>query len=83
MSYMDKVIVVTGASLGIGAAVALKFAKEGAKVAIVGRNYRKLDYVENINYNLKYTVLHLASDKAKSITGTYFVIDNGFLLTMQ
>ncbi|XP_047999414.1 uncharacterized oxidoreductase SSP0419-like [Leguminivora glycinivorella] len=38
----DKVVIVTGASSGIGAATALMFAKEGADVAIVARTQAKL-----------------------------------------
>ncbi|XP_049871982.1 glucose 1-dehydrogenase 2-like [Pectinophora gossypiella] len=42
MSLKNKVALVTGASSGIGAAIAVKFVAEGAKVAIVGRNQKKL-----------------------------------------
>ncbi|KAI5633640.1 enoyl-(Acyl carrier protein) reductase domain-containing protein [Phthorimaea operculella] len=45
MSFADKVLLVTGASSGIGAATAVLFAKEGANVAIVGRNETKLQNV--------------------------------------
>lgn len=45
MSFQDKVVLVTGGSSGIGAAIAIKFAEEGAKVAIVGRNQEKLNDV--------------------------------------
>lgn len=42
MSFSNKVVLVTGGSSGIGAASAILFAKEGANVAIVGRNEDKL-----------------------------------------
>lgn len=38
---MDKTVIVTGASAGIGAAAARKFAKAGATVAVVGRSTEK------------------------------------------
>lgn len=42
MSFDSKVVIVTGSSSGIGAAIALKFTAEKAKVVIVGRNEKKL-----------------------------------------
>ncbi|XP_048006829.1 3-oxoacyl-[acyl-carrier-protein] reductase FabG-like [Leguminivora glycinivorella] len=42
MSFANKVVIVTGASSGIGAATALMFAKEGADVVIVARTQAKL-----------------------------------------
>ncbi|XP_045774495.1 3-oxoacyl-[acyl-carrier-protein] reductase FabG-like [Maniola jurtina] len=45
MSFKDNVVIVTGASSGIGAAAALKFAEEGANVVIVARNKEKLTAV--------------------------------------
>lgn len=45
MSFKDKVILITGASSGIGAACAEYFAKEGALLALVGRNKVKFEAV--------------------------------------
>ncbi|CAH0579146.1 unnamed protein product [Chrysodeixis includens] len=45
MSFNDKVVIVTGSSSGIGAAIAIKLAEHGAKVVLVGRNQKKLDQV--------------------------------------
>ncbi len=42
MKLKDKVVIVTGATSGIGEACALVFGKEGAKVVITGRNEHKL-----------------------------------------
>src|ERR1700753_3117508 len=39
----NKVAVVTGGSSGIGLAIAKRFAQEGAKVAITGRNQKAID----------------------------------------
>lgn len=41
-SFADKVVIITGASSGIGAAAAIEFSKLGAKVVITGRNEAKL-----------------------------------------
>ncbi|XP_053608502.1 3-oxoacyl-[acyl-carrier-protein] reductase FabG-like [Plodia interpunctella] len=46
MSFKNKVVIVTGASSGIGAATAIAFAKEGANVVLVGRNETKLAKTE-------------------------------------
>jgi NAD(P)-dependent dehydrogenase (short-subunit alcohol dehydrogenase family) len=38
MRFQDKVVIVTGATKGIGEACAFEFAKEGAKVVVTGRS---------------------------------------------
>ena len=43
MGVENKVILVTGASQGIGKACALKLAQNGAKVVIAARSLDKLD----------------------------------------
>lgn len=45
MSFKEKVVIVTGASSGIGASTAVLFSKEGANVVIVGRNEAKMKTV--------------------------------------
>jgi 3-oxoacyl-[acyl-carrier protein] reductase len=42
MSVADKVVIVTGGSRGIGAGIAQRFAKEGAKVVITSRGAEQL-----------------------------------------
>lgn len=43
MMFTDKLVLVTGATSGIGRAAALKFSAEGARVALVGRKRDALD----------------------------------------
>ncbi|XP_026744544.1 uncharacterized protein LOC113505885 [Trichoplusia ni] len=45
MSFNDKVVIVTGGSSGIGAAIAIDFSAAGAKVCITGRDKKKLDNI--------------------------------------
>ncbi|XP_067641634.1 uncharacterized oxidoreductase TM_0325-like [Eurosta solidaginis] len=47
MSLAGKVVIITGASSGIGATTAESFAKHGAKVVIVGRNEANLKATES------------------------------------
>jgi len=53
ISLEDKVVIVTGASRGIGRAIALVFAKEKAKVILAARNKKELEKVAHQIAKLK------------------------------
>ncbi|MGY8909436.1 MAG: SDR family oxidoreductase, partial [Flavobacteriales bacterium] len=59
MNIKDKVVIITGASSGIGEATALKMAKEGAKVVLTSRIKTKLKEL---------------AKKIKADNGTAFVV---------
>ncbi|XP_068623373.1 3-oxoacyl-[acyl-carrier-protein] reductase FabG-like [Battus philenor] len=65
MSFLNKVVVVTGSSSGIGAATAKEFSKEGAHVVIVGRNEEKLKNVRDQCDNVGKEPLVLVADITK------------------
>lgn len=65
MSLVNKVAVVTGSSSGIGAAIAIKFSEEGAKVVIVGRQESKLQVVSEICQKRGNKPLIIIADVAK------------------
>lgn len=48
MRFQDKVVIVTGAAYGIGRAIALGFAKEGAKLMITDYNKDKLNVTKEL-----------------------------------
>ena len=68
----EKVAIVTGASRGIGKAVAIGFAKEGAKVAVVARTEAPL------KSGLPGTILQTA-DEIKAFGGEAFAIKTNIL----
>lgn len=66
MELKDQVVVITGASKGLGKAIALKFAKEGASLAICARNEEKLMEVKAEAETFGASVLAVVADVSKS-----------------
>lgn len=51
MMLTDKVIIVTGASSGIGKSIAVELSKSGAKCVLIGRNVERLEHVNALCVN--------------------------------
>lgn len=65
MRLKDKVIILTGASSGIGETTALRLAEEGAKVVAIARRFEKLKLLEEKANNLPGQIYPLAGDMTK------------------
>lgn len=65
MKLKDKVVILTGASSGIGEATALRFAEEGAKVVIVARSEDKLNKIVDRASEFPGEVIAIAGDVSK------------------
>ena len=64
----NKSIWITGASSGIGRALAIKFAKEGWQVAISARRENLLNEISQTNENIKSFPLDVTdSEKCKNV----------------
>jgi short-subunit dehydrogenase len=61
-SFKNKVVVVTGASAGIGRATSLAFAKQGAHLALISRNEQRLLNLKNELLQFHINVLALPLD---------------------
>lgn len=60
-NMQNKVVIITGASSGIGRAAALRFAAEGSKVVAVGRNEKEMASLRDEVHGFKGEIkLHLA-----------------------
>lgn len=64
MRLKDKVIILTGASSGIGESTALKMAEEGGKVVAVARRMERLEDLEKRASDLEGEIYPLAGDMA-------------------
>lgn len=67
MNFAGKVVLITGASSGIGAAAAIKFAQLGAVLALNGRNVDNLEKVAKLcaNHGCKQTPQLVVGDLSK------------------
>lgn len=74
LGLSDKVAIVTGASEGIGYAVALGLAQEGARVAICARNPEKLDAAtQAIREQTNTEIISMAADMSQPADVSRFV----------
>ena len=62
MRLKDKVVILTGASSGIGNATALKFAEEGAKVVVVARRAERLSELKESAKGLNGEIYPISGD---------------------
>lgn len=65
MRVKDKIVILTGASSGIGEATALRLAQEGAKVVAIARRFERLKVLEEKASNLNGEIYPLAGDVSK------------------
>lgn len=67
MDFLNKTVIITGASIGLGKQTALEFAKEGANVCIVDIDAEKLELVKNqiktINANVSSYICDVSDEK--------------------
>lgn len=62
MKFKDKVVIITGATSGIGEACAVTFGKQAAKIVITGRSQSKLDLSSSLLKNQGIEVLSILAD---------------------
>jgi short-subunit dehydrogenase len=67
--FANKVVAVTGASAGIGRAIALAFAKQGAHIGLISRNEERLQTLakEIEQYNVSTVILPLDVSDANAV----------------
>ncbi len=61
-NFKDKVVVITGASSGIGKATSYEFAHHGAKIVLVARRMERLVEIEHDLKSSGHTALSIAAD---------------------
>ena len=73
-NFKDKVAIITGSSGGIGKAIAISLAQQGAKVVINGRNSERLNKTLLEITEITTEVLAVCCD-VSSISGSQALID--------
>lgn len=80
-----KTVFITGGAGGIGTAIALRFAKEGCRVIIAGRNAEKLkktvDYIKKkiADCDVRYSVLDIVSEESIQFVMNELKSHKGFI----
>lgn len=69
----DKVVVITGASSGIGRALAFEFGRKGSKIVISGRNYEKLYETEQALKAENIQVVGIIGDVASEVDSSILI----------
>lgn len=76
---MNQVALVTGGGSGLGRAIAEKYAKNGAKVVILGRHEITLQETAKTNSNISYVVADLTKDEDITKVANYIKDNFGHL----
>ncbi|MES2200113.1 MAG: SDR family NAD(P)-dependent oxidoreductase [Chlamydiota bacterium] len=72
---MKKTIVITGASAGIGAATARRFAKEGAKLVLLARRKDKLESLQKELHGVEVHIFELDVTSRSSVEAVFSMIE--------
>ncbi len=75
LPFFDKVVIITGASSGIGKATAIEFAKQGAKVVLAARSIEKLNEISQTLKSIQADFLIQETD-VRQVEQCKLLIDN-------
>jgi len=80
ISLKNKVVVITGASSGIGKATAIEFAKKGSKVVLAARRVEKLQELEKRILSFNGNCIHVKTDvtREEDVVNLFKVIEEKF-----